>query len=847
MKRLLLSSILLCIVFGIYAQTTVETALPFEEGTVSFTFESSTGQNTVYYVYTAPAEQGKLLTVQTANGSATITLSEDGTYSTMISGINSGNVRIFPIKKGQKVYLAAGVYNESTVNFTAVLKDADVEGGATCGDAISATESDFFVPSYYDSKTYQTKPTFLSYACIDSGLLEMTFGSYPASLVVHEGCEGASESLAITNIGSKYVAKYAVETGKNYIVEVSLYSTPAMASFKLTHPTEGTSCDMPFIGKENNNVLPKATGKYWYQYTVGKNGFMLLASDNGLPGGNISIYKTCSDYSPYASIDGYFAIRCKVDAGATYLICIERADETGSDEMFDITVEDPKMGDSTESPIIIEAGSYTVPQYDGTYYYKVNVPEGDSRFLIVDAKAANLQNSNTSVKLYTLDNLYTPIAQGKDFIKNEVAGNTSYMIVWSCSEGLNSYSFTISYESIVQGDICSNPLPAKTGQNDLSVGAVKYFQYKTTKDGWLLIDTDITVGVSFPKSCQGYGDYDAVKVGTITKMEVTTGVDYLIKFDNIEEATHFTLSEEVYKEGESCSMAIPVEAGDTPLPENVLNHWYKYTATQDGKVTVTADILYEQSADSRKSSSVFVKSGDCSAYPVNITQTNSDGTWFEGQFVVEKDDVLLINIVTCSVQADKKLTLAIRDLPPGEACSLPIALTPGEVTFQEATRSNPVWYAISLQPGDLKVASANAFTLSLFKECNETTPLAQSNYYYDSTGESNSEYRLEYEVTVAGTYVLKLEMSYANTIVNVSGSAIVTGLDPISESKYSVRVENNAIIVNPGDQSVNIDIYDFSGKKIQSRCISSYTSFIVPEGFYIIKIGNYIRKVIVRN
>ena len=52
MKRLLLSSILLCIVFGIYAQTTVETALPFEEGTVSFTFESSTGQNTVYYVYT---------------------------------------------------------------------------------------------------------------------------------------------------------------------------------------------------------------------------------------------------------------------------------------------------------------------------------------------------------------------------------------------------------------------------------------------------------------------------------------------------------------------------------------------------------------------------------------------------------------------------------------------------------------------------------------------------------------------------------------------------------------------------------------------------------------------------
>lgn len=847
MRGLLLFCILQFALFSSYAQTTVDTASPLTEGTNSFTFENSTGQNTVYYVYTAPADQGKLLTVELPKNSISVQLTEDGNYNTMINGITDGNIRIFPIGKGQKVYLSISIYNETSVSFIATLKDSDVEGGTTCETAIPATETIFFVPSYYDSKNHKTNPTFISYTCTEDGLLEMTLGGYAVNAQIREGCEGTGKTLTFNNSGSKYIAKHAVEAGKSYIMEVSLYS-PMMASFKLTHPVEGASCDMPFLGKDKDNILPKATGKYWYQYTAVKDGYMLVTSENGLPGGKISIYQTCLDYSPYATIDGYFAIRCQVNANSTYLICIERADETNEDQKFDITVKDPEAGDSFDLPKTLAIGTSVVPQFDGTYYYKITVPEGNSRFLIIDAKAANLQSNNTNVKLFTSDNRYTPIAQGKDYIKNEVIGGTSYMIVWDCHEGFNSFNFLSSYEEIAQGDVCSNPLLANVGENDLAAGTIKYYQYQATKNGWLNINMeDIMVTVSFPMNCQGNSrDYEAVREGFNTKMEVKAGENYLIKFSNINEATRFTLSEEEYKEGESCELAIPIQEGDTPLPEAILNYWVKYTATQDGMVTVNSDIIYEQTSDYSKRSSVSVKVGDCSAYPVYIMQTNSEGTWFEGQFIVQKDDILYINIITCTVQSDKKLSIAIRDLQPGEACSVPIPLPFEEVTFPEATRSNPIWYAINLQPGEFKVTSENPFTLNLYGGCDETTPLAQTNYFYDSnTG--TSEYKLAYTVPTANNYVLKLEMCYADTKVNVSGSALITDIDKVTEQECSIRTEKNAIIVNPGVSQAKVQIYDMVGRQIKSQTIHAITSFVVPQGYYLVKVGSYTQKIIVMN
>lgn len=847
MKRLLLSTFLMCVFFSLYSQTTVDTALPLQEGYNTYTFESSTGENNVYYVYTAPEEQGKLLTVEMADPSTSVRLSEDGSYNTTINGITTSNTRIYPIKRGQTVYLTVSAYYSASVEFTVTLTDADVEKGASCEDPIIATEEgEFFVPSYYDTSTYTNNPTYISYTCPEDGLLEMTFGGYPSSLFISEGCDGTQESLTTSTLNGKYIAKYGVEAGKTYIVKLNTYS-PLMATFLLTHPTVGSSCDMPFDAVDTDNILPKEAGTYWYQYTTTEAGFMIVSSEYSLAGGSLNIYKTCYDYSPYASINGYFAIRCEVFANTTYLLCIEKTETTETDETFNITVEPAQPGDSRSNPIVITDGEYNTPQYNGTYYYSITVPEGDPCFLIIDATAAEILSSSTQVALYDANNPYSPLKQGQNYIKNEVSGGSTYIVAWTCNEGINGFPFVVSYETIEQGDICTNPLDAVAGENDLSAGSEKYYQYTATLNGWLLIDTDITINVSFPAGCSAYsGTLTSVKSGTVTKTEVVAGNTYIIKFENIEYATTFFLSEEEYQEGESCETATEVEAGVINLPKAVLNTWYKYTATKECKIIISSDITYEQSADYRYQSKVIVKEGDCSLYGTNITKSSESGTTFNGQFIVTEGEVLYINVVTLSAQEDKTLTIEEKELEAGESCSNPIVIDEeGEIIFPATSRSQPMWYSVELGVGDFSVSSHSYISLSLYDSCNATSPLAISNYTYDyETYETT--YALSYTVTEGneGVYLLKLDQSYDNT----SATIVIPGIENAVKSittQNTVKVQGNVVTITPENNArTHVEIYDITGKKIAAKAIYGTTSFSIGQrGIYIVKINNDVKKI----
>lgn len=847
MKRQLLSTFLMCAFFSLYSQTTVDTALPLQEGYNSYTFESGSSTNSVYYVYTAPADQGKLLTVEKADASTSIMLSEDGSYNTTITGIISSNTSIYPIKGGQTVYLTLTTYS-TTVEFNITLADADVEKGESCDDPIIApdTEEEFFVPSYYSTTTYTNNPTYISYTCPEEGLLEMSFGGYTASLLISEGCDGAQESLSASYSNGKYIAKYAVEGGKTYIIELKTYS-PLMASFVLTHPTLGSSCDMPFDAVDTDNILPKEAGTYWYQYTSTEAGYMIVSSEYSLAGGSLNIYKTCNDYSPYASINGYFAIRCEVFANTTYLLCIEKTETTETDETFNITVEPAQPGDSRSNPIVITDGEYNTPQYNGTYYYSITVPEGDPCFLIIDATAAEILSSGTQVSLYDANNPYSPLKQGQNYIKNEVTGGNTYIIAWTCNEGINGFPFVVSYETIEQGDICTNPLDAVAGENNLPTGSEKYYQYTATLNGWLLIDTDITINVSFPAGCSTYsGTLTSVKTGTVTKTEVVAGNTYLIKFENIEYETTFFLSEEEYQEGESCETATEIEAGVINLPKAVLNLWYKYTATSECKIIINSDISYEQSSDYRYQSKVLVKEGDCSLYGTNITQSSSAGTTFNGQFIVTAGEVLYINVVTLSAQENKTLTIEEQELEAGESCSNPIVIDEeGEIIFPATSRSQPMWYSVELGVGDFSVSSHSYISLSLYDSCDATSPLATSNYTYNyETYEAT--YALSYTVAEGqeGVYLMKLDQSYDNTSATIVIPGIENAVKGIT-TQNTMKVQGNIVTITPESSArTNVEIYDITGKKVEARAIYGTTSFRIEQrGIYIVKINNDVKKI----
>ena len=839
-KALLLFMLVNAIICG-YAQSTAETALPLQEGNNSYTFDSASGQQVVYYVYTAPESQGKLISFTRSESSVSSQLSADGTYNTTIAGMYTNNytTTTYPVNPGQTVYLAVSGYNISVVEFTIAIIDANVNGGNNCDDAITLTENETFVPTKFNNKTYELNATYLTYTALEEGLLEITFSGSVSGCDIQVGCDGTAESITINNAtGGTYVGKHPVIANTTYILKVSTYS-PLMAKGVITHPEEGKSCDWPFVGAATN-TLPQAAGTYWYSYTTDKSGFITLNSETGLAGGTLSIWSSCYAYQADASIDGYFALRTRVNANTTYLICVEKNEATATDETFTIAVEDEQAGDSEYNPIAItENEEVTLPQYNGTYYYSVTVPEGNSCFLIADATTANINNEATQVGIYDQYNTYTPLASGKDYAKAEVMGGSQYIIKWVCNEGYNNIKFHIAYEQIAQGETCNNPLTAVEGANDLAAGSDKYYTYTATQTGWLVIDTDITIEVTFLRDCNKYsGTYYATKTANITKTELKQGETCIIKFTNIEDETTFFLSEEAYAEGESCETATPIEIGITNIPDKTGSYWYKLIANQDGVVSISSDIIYEQTSDYMRSSAVNVKTS-CDEYGNNITQSDASGTVFKGNFIVAEGDVLFINVVTISAQKNKTLTTTIRDLEPGESCTMPIAISTGELTLPQTSRNEVVWYSINLDPGMFTIQSTNYnyFSMYMYDSCDTENYLAASQYDNDNSG-----YTLSYQVTTPGYYYLKLDGTYNVITVTVSGQS--SGIDEVAQGN-NIRIAGNNVTVTADNNRTDVAIYDITGKVVASQAVYNEATFNLDCGIYIVKVGNKITKIAV--
>lgn len=824
---------------------TPHTALNLQEGNNTYTFEQpSTDNNVVYYSYTAPENQGKLLQFSSTNSSVRCYMTDENGNS--ISGLNSSDYSTtsYPIKPGQKVILEIGGYGITEVSFNITLLDANTDGGKNCEDAIAIGETATFVPQHYDG----TSPidTYLAYTCNESGLLEMHFTGSVSSCIAQVGCDATtSENISVEYIyeSGMYIGKYPVEEGNTYIFRVQSYY-PMYVSVALSHPTKGQSCDMPFDGG-TTNTLPKEAGSYWYKYIADSDGYMIISSECSLAGGSISVWSNCSAYSANESVDGYFALRTSVYNGNSYLINIEKTESTAEEESFNISVEAEKTGDTSNDPILIEANQeITTPKYNGVYYYKVTVPEGNNCFLVVDAKQANIAGYATAVYIYDEDNTWSSLASGTDYARAQAEGGNSYIIEWKCYEGINSFPFTVRYEQIENGTTCDSAIEAVKGDNELPEGNEYYFSYTATQNGWLIIDTDVTIGVTFLRGCNSWdGTYQSTKIANINKCELLAGEKCIIKFTNIEYESSFFLSEEAYKEGESCETAISIIEGNTSLPENAGKYWYKYTADKDCKVTISSDIVYEsfydESTYTSYSSSIKVLT-DCNEYGNEIMQTSSEGSVFKGSFVVNNGDILYIKVVTISAQTDKKLTIETTELAPGESCTNPIEITPGELILHTgATRNNPVWYSINLEPGTFSVTSQGSydyFGMTLYDSCDATYELATTSYY-------DEKYALTYDIQTKGYYYLKLDAIYNEITVIVSGS--YSGVESTHQDS-NIRVIGNNIIVTADNTRTDVIICDITGKIVASQAVYDQATFSLDKGIYIVKAGNHISKVAIR-
>ncbi len=849
MRKILLFAFMQLCCCGLFAQTTVETALELQIGDNSCDV-TGTGYVSAYFKYTVPAESSQLVTVSAASSSLSFTMSEDGTYNTQIVGISSYTSTsvemVFPVEAGQTVYLAVAGYNVTHFEFTMSAENAEIDGGATCDAPIAiVNEARTFIPSHYDNSTYSST-TYLSYACPEDGVLEMLFSSYVQSVSVSEGCDGVATTVSISyGSGGSYTGKVQVEGGKNYILAIkTTSSSPMFATFTLTHPTVGASCDMPFGGVDEGNMLPAAAGTYWYSYTATQTGYVQLSSTSSLPGGSVSVYSSCGGYST-ASVDGCFLLRFSVYSGTTYLICIEKTEATASDETFDITCNAESAGDSFNNPIEIEIGTTTVPEYNGNYYYQVTVPGEGSKFLKVTTDV-EFYSPTTQVAIMPAANQYSRLAVGTNDVKAEVTAGESYIICWTLDEDINGFGFTVSIEDIAQGEVASNPIQAVLGNNTLTAGNDKYYTYTATKNGWLKITPDeniITTAISFPIVSGSYVSYrTAVKDGFATKTEIKEGESYLIQFSGMSMDGTFTLEETDYAAGESKETAIVVEGNTAAIPEKAQTFWYRYTAPQEGMLTISANIDYVMTSSYRYPSVGVYREND--NYPTMIMQSSSEGTVYSGSFVAAENELFYVEVTMVTAQSDKSLTFEIRDFEPGETSAYPIELTEGDNELIAASRLNPVWYGAYFNEGEVTISSTDYFTMTLYKADDLNTSLAIANYVYGEAPDYIGSYELNYTVIEAGSYLMKVEQAYAGDTIHVS-AAIETGIDDIEAASGSVIPGARMVIVTPDTPDAFVAVYNMSGQLIKAATISECTEIPLEKGLYIVTVNGHAVKVVV--
>lgn len=847
MKKLILLTFLQFCLCSLFAQTDVSTALDLQVGTNSYDLTGQSGYVTLYYKYTAPAESGQLLTFTTGEGLSYV-MSEDGTYNKMIYGINSATGSIVPVKAGQTVYLILNTRGGSEISFDIKAENAIVEGGQTKEEAIDVTgQSDFFIPSNYSTETYSSV-TYLKYECSEEGVLEMTFTGSLSGLSVCEENSSEETSVSLSYVSGTVVGKTEVEAGKVYIIKIKASTSPLIGNFVITHPTIGTSSDMPFTGKAEGNELPAEIGEYWYSYVAEDNGFVMLSSDSYLYGGTVSVYNANSMYSPIASVDGCFLLRFNAVKGNTYLICIEKNEATGSPDLFDMTLVPAGEGDSFNNPKAIELGENTLPQYNGQYYYSITIPgeAGTPKFLNISSEADFL-SSATNVAVYDQNNMYSSLASGTKDVKVEVSAGNTYIICWNLNEDINGFKYNVSVEDIAQGDVYGNPIPAVVGTNDLKSGSDKYYKYTATLNGWLVISpSDPAVKVQFPMSSGPYPSYrTAVQDGFSIKTEIVKGTEYVIQFSDVTADGTFDLEEVAYGEGESKETAIVVEGSSADVPKSAQTTWYRYVAPADGMLEISSDINYEQNASYQSSTVRVMRDGD--SYPVDITKSSTVGITFFGKFGASKDEVFYVQVVTLSAQEGKTVTFNLRDYEPGKSSDNPIELVVGENQLKEASRLNPVWYYADLAEGDLKITADanNYYYMTLYSADDLNNPLAVSGYVYDEN--YNGSYNLTYTVETPGKYIMKLEQTNPGGALVTMSANIATGISATGLDAENVTVGSGCITVTPSAAGANVSVYDLSGKMVKSAYVKGQTTFNVEKGLYIVRVNNKAIKVVVKD
>lgn len=842
MKKLLLLLLTAVCAVTAMAQTSEETALELQKGENSWTLDAPGGY--AYWYYTP--DENTLLTLTPSAGYVSVyTYDGEGDAATKVSlrGVyRSSSISTYSLESGRTYYVLAGGSDTGTLT-------AEMTIGENIGKGLSADDP---MPIVVGEEAYMGSSivagsnltSYAKYTATENGVLQLTLTTY-VQVSVNGGAPTSAEAVS----SSEYVYKFPVENGQTYNLTFTHYS-PFIFTAEMTYPVEGT-LDMPFTLVEGDNELPAETGEYWYTFTNTSTGYGVINGGTGTRA-KVKVYnnKANIDYKQtYAESDpGSFDVRFELPyPGTTYYISVNRGISVDQPSTLTFAVEDYKQGEKEDNPIVLESlpATETTSNAGGTYYYAVDVPAGEHKFLNVEA-LSEITNTATSVAVYVQGNSYNATS-GNASVRAEVNGGTSgqrYIIRWTSSEP-SPIEFTASFEDIRQGDLISEPLDAVLGTNEIDADGTRYYKYTPTKDCKLVLAGTIEMAVSF--SVYSYGYYTPVtasRTGAEYSLTATEGTEYYIQIDNAKVGDEFTLAEAEFEQGETRDNPIIVENGTFTFgSETYGDYWLQYTADRAGKLVIESDVPYNYTERMK-----YGKSTD--SYLPDMVMSSYDGststTVYGAEVNAAAGDVFLVNLNMAAPHEGCVITFTIRDFEAGEAASTAIELQKDEtVSVPSISRTAPVWYKVSLPEASKVTITADNFVSGSWYQGLENTGRTGEtmSFIYDYDEETYvTTYTFTKDVAAAGDYYIMIDQCYGNTNMTLSVDTS-SGIGSV-DAGTAISLDGNTLNINVDNADVRV--YTLSGAAVVSEKVSGNASFSLDKGIYIIKINNTVKKVIVR-
>lgn len=723
--------------------------------------------NYTYWAYTP--EQDELVTITGiyANG-----VTVDGVPVALWSDQwGSPSSSVFAAEAGKTVLMEVykGWYDSTDYTFTAKFEPREYNDGQDCSDPIVMSRPDTFVPTISTTMgwNYVCKPVYLEYVADVDGVLDMSFSSVPESLAWAEMAESPCDSEFVDFTSDELDSRMHldIEKGKAYIFRIE-YLDAIFATFESRIPVAGASCEDAWTAEMGLNQVPAEAGTYWYKVNVAEAGYLVITSEAE---GSISLYEKCNFYNGKFCDD--IALRFRVSAQSSRVFSITKG-ETDAPVEFNVYVEAPQPYDSLNTAQEIQPDqTYFTPGFGGEYNYMVTAPAEGSWFLNLEVGS---DAEKLSCAIYEYDakwGSWSSVKSGFNYAKCEAVNGANYIVKISAPDNARFVPFAVTFTEVEAGQTAGNPLTMIEGVNGLPAFPATYYAFTPAKSAW--VGVSVHEGVSVPSVYLKNDKYTTPTSGSMAPAEgfaaarrwqVSEGVEYMVEFGNVSEATDFFMEMIDFQAGEALGSAIAIENGEVELPAAEGTTWYSYVAAGNGFATVSTDLSY--SIDNVYTSVMIYVNDKTGTNGVGLNGDYTGSGYVMGskKVTVSAGDVLYIRVYK-PFEEGKRLFVAEAEALPGEApaTAIRIDLSESPVSIEAPVvgyNDDPVYYVVHLEKGIFTLANSSNCQLYMYAGIDD----ANANKYmgYSSSYSLDGQYVYGFKkvsVTVPGDYYFKLSQN----------------------------------------------------------------------------------------